>query len=223
MRAWWFAAAVAVPAVALAGWSHDFEDRGVQGVLTRDESGDLSTKCASQVPLPPAQVLAALLDMDAYGQWLPGTVEYRVVKRDGDSGTFYRKSEAPFFVPEMWANVDVKVERRADGGGHLTWKRTEGSIKVFDASWDVVPATTGSKVTYEVTTSVPLPAPAFILKRAGSTAIADTVVGLRNHALKRPYTPPPVAVAPAPVAAPPPSAVDVAPPSDPVPAAAKAP
>lgn len=172
-------------AASALAWTYDFDDDGIKGVLSRGDDGALATSCFVIIDRPPEKVVATLTDYDNIGAWVPGTVEYKVLKREGTGARFYRRSEAPFFMPQMWANVDVTVKDAGDGKTRVEWHRIEGTIEIFDASFDVEPAPGGSKVTYTVRTSVPLPAPAFILKRAGAKAIADTLKGLRSAARKR--------------------------------------
>ena len=169
----------------LLAWDYTFDDDGISGVLSRGDGDLMTTECHMLVDRSPDAVVAALTDYDRIGDWLPSTTEYRVLRRDGAGARFYRRNSTPFFVPEMWANVDATVQPLGDGKTHVEWHRVEGTVKVFDASFDVEPAGQGAKVTYRVKTAVELPVPAFILKRAGSKAIVETLQSLRAAARAR--------------------------------------
>ncbi|MEW5851195.1 MAG: SRPBCC family protein [Myxococcota bacterium] len=168
--------AFTVPALA---WTHTFQDPGITGTLSGGDDDVLATECRLTLDRPPEAVVAVLTDYDRIGEWMPDTVEYKVLKREGLNGRFYRHSKTPFFMKKLWAIVDATVTTGEDKKTHVTWHRTEGTITLFDATFDVEPAPQGATVTYKVRTAVPLSMPGFLLKRVGSEAILDTLRGLR--------------------------------------------
>lgn len=183
------AALVAFPQNAHAG-PHAFEADGIRGTVDRD--GDVMvTRTVMDVDRPVASVLAALTDYPRVGHWMPDTVEFRVVQSQGLNGRFWRKSKAPLFVPDPYATVDCTVEVTDADHARATWHRLDGTVKVFDALFDLEPAPGGgTRVTYNVRIGVPFPVPNFILYRAGPPAILDTMRGLRAEARRHPATAP---------------------------------
>lgn len=165
-------------AAGVHAWTHAFEEDGIQGTLAKD-GDNMTTECRVVVDRPPTTVLAVLSDYDHLGDWLPDTVEYRGERRAGLNGRFYRHSKAPFFMPKMWVIVDAVVTQEAAGHARVLWHRVEGSITAYDAQWDLSPAPGGTLVVYRVATSIPLPAPAFIIRRVAPDAIIGTLRGLR--------------------------------------------
>ncbi len=175
-----------------------FDKDGVTGTVDKKDDA-MHAHAVVVINRPVETVLAALTDFGHLGDWLPETLEYRGESKGGLNGRFYRKSKAPPLLPDPYATCEATGERQPNGGAVVRWQRVEGSIKQFDARYQLDPVPGGTRVTYTVVTVPPFAIPGFVLKRVAPNAIADTLRGLRRHALAMPA---PAPTSPLPVVAP---------------------
>ena len=175
---------VAVPGAAQAG-GHPFESDGIRGTVDA-EGSMLNAQAQMHIDRSPEQVLAALTDYPRLGDWMPRTVAYRVVKTNGRNGRFWRESRGPPLIANPHVTIDATVSTMEDGHTRVTWRRVEGSIRAFDATWDLEPVQGGTRVTYRAGFTLPFRMPGFIIRRMAPSVVLDTMRGLRTSARSRP-------------------------------------
>lgn len=125
----------------------------------------------------PAEVLAVVLDLEAYPEWADGMKRVEVTERD-DSG---RPVLARFVVDVRVAEIDY-VLRYDHSGPHLTWTLDHGDVlRQLDGEYQLVERDGLTDVGYSLEVDITLPVPAFLKKRAARTILDTSLRGLKDR------------------------------------------
>lgn len=137
------------------------------------------TEATSEIGAPPAEVMAVIVDFEAYPDWAKGIREARVLERDARG----RPATVAFHV--SMAPVETRYTlayRYAPRGRGLSWTTVEasGAVRSLEGEYVLEPGEQGTIVTYRLVMETGLALPGFLRRRAERT-IVDTALG----ALKR--------------------------------------
>lgn len=124
------------------------------------------------------QIMAVILDLEAYPQWADGMKHVEVTERDAEG----RPVLARFVVDARVAEIDY-VLRYDHGGEDLTWKLEEGEVvRQLDGRYHIIENDDGpSRVEYALEVDVTLPVPGFLKKRAAKVILDTGLRGLRQQ------------------------------------------
>lgn len=125
---------------------------------------------------PPTDVMAVILDLEAYPQWADGVSKVEVLSRD-DQG---RPVDARMFIDAKVFELDYVLRYVHESPTRITWTLTEGSqLTRLDGSYDLTPVEEGTHVTYSLEVDLQLPLPGFMRKRGAKVIMATGLKGLR--------------------------------------------
>lgn len=137
------------------------------------------TEATLEVGAPPAEIMAVIVDFEAYPAWAKGIREARVVERDGRG----RPVAVAFHVsmPPVETRYTLAY-RYAPRGRGISWTTVEatGAVRSLEGEYVLEPGEQGTIVTYRLVMETGMALPGFFRRRAERT-IVDTALG----ALKR--------------------------------------
>ncbi len=147
---------------------------------TRPGAGHYETKAIGEIAASTDLVRAVLDDVDSYSQFMPYTIESRIIKRDGDSIVGYQRISTPMVRDRDYTlRVRTTSKTGPNGTSYFTRWQTEnglgpeerpGIIRVHlcEGSWTLEPIGPNStRATYMVYTDSGGAIPDFI-KNVGS-------------------------------------------------------
>ena len=124
----------------------------------------------------PDEVLAVILDLEAYPEWSDDVNRVDVVSTD-DQG---RPRDARFDVDARVAQVDYVLRYDYDGPADVQWSLLEGEVlRQLDGSYTLVDRDGSTHVTYALEVDISMPVPGFIKKRAARTILDTGLKGLK--------------------------------------------
>ena len=127
------------------------------------------------------QIMAVILDLEAYPEWAEGMKKVEVTERD-DQG---RPVLARFVVDARVAEIDY-VLRYDHSGEHLTWQLERGEVvRQLDGRYHIVEGELSSEVDYSLEVDVTLPVPGFLKKRAAKVILDTGLRGLKQRVEQR--------------------------------------
>ncbi|MBY5161641.1 SRPBCC family protein [Salsipaludibacter albus] len=124
----------------------------------------------------PDEVLAVILDLEAYPEWSDDVNSVDVVSTDGQG----RPRDARFDVDARVAQVDYVLRYDYDGPADVQWSLLEGEVlRQLDGSYTLVDRDGSTHVTYALEVDISMPVPGFIKKRAARTILDTGLKGLK--------------------------------------------
>lgn len=189
---------------AESGWKLATETREV--IIYSREHGNSSLKEFKAVGLieaPAPAVHAVIDDVPNYPNFMPFTVECRVIKRENDALVSYQR-----ISPKLLADRDYTLRvwskswPTADGTAYLNkWSQANDlgppekkgivRVKVCDGAWLLEPeGADKTRATYTVYTDSGGTIPAFLANRASQTAISRLFAAVRKQVKDPKYTRP---------------------------------
>jgi len=100
------------------------------------------------VDAPRDEVLAVLLDVEAYPDWQPDVKEAEVLKTDAEG----RPAESELVQDAQVKKIRVRVRYEHDGENGFSWSLVKGDVKALDGSYRLEDAGSGTRVTYSLVT-----------------------------------------------------------------------
>lgn len=180
-----------------AAWEPIAEKDGMRVAARSVEgSGLQEVRVQGIIDASPEQVLAILLDVEAYPKTMPYTAEARVLKREGDAIWLYQVIDAPLASKRDLA-MKITVVRGPGGRLGTQWILDEsvapplrdGIVRVpaSEGSWDLVPIRGGkaTRATYRIHSDPGGDVPGWIVNRTNKTAIPDAFLAVRKAAVAR--------------------------------------
>lgn len=126
----------------------------------------------------PDEVLAVILDLEAYPEWSQDVKSVQVVSSD-DQG---RPVDARFDVDARVAQVDYVLRYDYAGPADVQWSLLEGEVlRQLDGSYVLTEQGGGTHVTYALDVDISMPVPGFIKKRAARTILDTGLRGLKTR------------------------------------------
>ncbi len=123
------------------------------------------------------EIMAVILDLEAYPQWAEGMKRVEVTERDAQG----RPVLARFVVDARVAEIDY-VLRYDHGGEDLTWTLEEGEVvRQLDGRYHIVEEGEQARVEYALEVDVTLPVPGFLKKRAAKVILDTGLRGLKQR------------------------------------------
>lgn len=104
-------------------------------VTSIEEEGDLRrTRAEGIIDAPAAAIFATVTDYAAYPEFMPDTVDCRVLASDGRVHVVHQEVEV------AWKRIryDIEITHRADELG-TSWHQTGGDLDVNEGTWTIVP------------------------------------------------------------------------------------
>jgi len=134
------------------------------------------TESTVNVAAPPADVLAAIADVESYPRWAAGVKEVEVLS----TGAAGRPKQVRFVVDNGPIKdtyvLDYSWAVKRDGTGSVSWTLVEAEIiKSLDGAYEMASERGGTKVTYRLAVDVKIPMLG-MLKRKAEKVIIDTAL-----------------------------------------------
>ena len=131
-----------------------------------------------EIAAPAEEILATLLDFDAYPTWARDLKGVTVDSRD-DEG---RAREVTFRAAAMGRSTGYTLQYE-HGDDRLSWELVRGDImRKLDGSYHLAPVTPGrTLVTYHLAVDLIVPLPGFVKRRAEQKIVHTALRELRAH------------------------------------------
>jgi len=126
----------------------------------------------------PAQVMAVIVDFEAYPAWAQGMKSAEVVGRDADG-----RAEAVHFELEATPIKDSYTLRyQYVGENTLLWTLAEGRmLRAMEGSYELVATGSGTQVTYQLSVDVAIPMIGLLRRKAEKVIIDTALKGLKKR------------------------------------------
>lgn len=122
------------------------------------------------------QVLAVILDLEAYPEWSDDVKAVEVLETD-DQG---RPHLARFDVDARVAQVDYVLEYDYDDTPDVAWSLYSSEMLTqLDGEYHLEEQSGGTRVTYSLDVDIAMPVPGFLKKRAAKTILDTGLSGLK--------------------------------------------
>lgn len=132
------------------------------------------------------EVWKVINDYEHFKDFMPGVVESRIEKREGNTIYFYERDHVPV-LKDTW--YLLRCEHN-DEKHRKTMTLVEGSVDSLDATWSVKPFDNGKAlVEYAVQTDPGLYLPRWVQKRIVSKTVRGLFQGIRNVSCSSPSGP----------------------------------
>jgi ribosome-associated toxin RatA of RatAB toxin-antitoxin module len=126
----------------------------------------------------PAQVMAVIVDFEAYPAWAQGMKSAEVVSRDADG-----RAQTVHFELEATPIKDAyTLAYTYIGSDTLRWTLAEGRmLRAMEGSYDLVAADSGTEVTYQLSVDVAIPMIGMLRRKAEKVIIDTALKGLKKR------------------------------------------
>lgn len=118
----------------------------------------LVVEVVGDIEAPPAEVRAALLDLDEFGRWFPNTQEWEVLEHAKDTAVAYGRLSLPwpvddrdYIVRYSWSDPqESEFTLRSEVVRGVGPPERDGVVRVekMTTTWEVAPLGTGTRVRY---------------------------------------------------------------------------
>ena len=154
------------------------------------------------IDVPPWVCKNVVDDVESFPEFMPYTVDSRIVARDGEDLIVYQRLDAPMIADRDWVMRTRNESRRREDGVieyKKTWRSAEGHgpepsegvvrILVNQGCWIFEPRAKGegTRVTYRVFTDPGGRIPNWMVNRANTKAIPKLFAAVAERALERQY------------------------------------
>jgi ribosome-associated toxin RatA of RatAB toxin-antitoxin module len=130
------------------------------------------------VQADPATIMSVIADFPAYSQWA-GPVKKTEVLEEGKDG---RAKKVRFNVEIMGLSDTYINEYTWDGDKRVDWTMTEGKSQKSQVGWyELTPAGSGTKVTYDLTVEIGIPVPGLIRRRIQGKIVDTALKDLKKR------------------------------------------
>jgi ribosome-associated toxin RatA of RatAB toxin-antitoxin module len=177
--------------VSKEGGGDDVEQTGTAGKVrepTRESRPIAGTdlvrgRSTVIVNAPIDLVRKAVLNYDAYAEFMPHYVASKVLGKNPDGGyQVYMKWEALNGAMKMWARFDMSAAKKDGKAETYSSKLIEGNVKAAKAIWRLEPVDDShTKLTLEVFLHPDAPLPSSLLNHENVQGAAKGVVAMRDH------------------------------------------
>ncbi|MCZ4499590.1 MAG: Polyketide cyclase / dehydrase and lipid transport [Marmoricola sp.] len=126
----------------------------------------------------PAQVMAVIVDFEAYPTWAQGMKAARVVSRD-DSG---RAQQVHFELEAAPIKDSYTLDYTYVGDQTLRWTLAEGRmLRSMEGSYGLASSADGTQVTYQLSVDVAIPMIGMLRRKAEKVIIDTALKGLKKR------------------------------------------
>lgn len=124
------------------------------------------------------QVMAAIVDFEAYPQWAQGIKAAEVRSRDEDN-----RAETVYFELEAAPIKDsYTLAYTYHGANVLRWTLVEGRMmRALEGSYELVDSGAGTEVTYRLSVDVAIPMIGLLRRKAEKVIIDTALKGLKKR------------------------------------------
>ena len=124
------------------------------------------------------QVMAAIVDFEAYPQWAQGIKDARVETRDDQD-----RAATVYFELEAAPIKDSYTLAYTYEGAHvLRWTLVEGRMmRAMEGSYELAASGTGTQVTYRLSVDVAIPMIGLLRRKAEKVIIDTALKGLKKR------------------------------------------
>ena len=168
---------------------------------SRPGRGHYESKAIGEIVASTAIVHAVIDDVDAYSQFMPYTVESRILKREGDSVVGYQRISTPLVKDRDYTLRVRTTSKTVDGGtSYLSrWETDNASgpperpgivrIKLCEGGWLLEPVAPNlTRATYSIYTDSGGTIPAFIKNVGSQVGIRRIFAAIRRQIRDPKYT-----------------------------------
>ena len=137
------------------------------------------TEGTTTIAAPPADVMAVIIDFDAYPEWA-GISKATVTKKDSKG----RPKEVAMEFSQMGFSAAYTLTYSyapKDGGVSWTTLEASGAVKDIEGEYVLEPEGDGTKVTYRLTLELGISLPGFLRRQAEKQAINTALGGLKKR------------------------------------------
>ena len=130
------------------------------------------------IDAPPAEVMEAIADFDAYPEWAQGvhTAEVRETLPDGRAKEVYFEIEATPIKDSYTLGYDW------NGDESVTWSLVSGKMmKRLDGAYVLRPSGAGTEVTYRLAVELGIPMIGMLKRKAEKVIIDTALKGLKKR------------------------------------------
>ena len=126
----------------------------------------------------PAQVMAVIVDFEAYPHWAQGIKEAKVLTRGSDE-----RAETVYFELEAAPIKDsYTLAYTYPAQTVLRWTLAEGRMmRAMEGSYELAPAGAGTEVTYRLSVDVAIPMIGLLRRKAEKVIIDTALKGLKKR------------------------------------------
>ncbi|HET6153063.1 MAG TPA: SRPBCC family protein [Marmoricola sp.] len=130
------------------------------------------------IDAPPAQVMAVIVDFEAYPAWAQGMKAAEVLSTDSAG-----RAETVHFELEAAPIKDsYTLAYRYDGDQVLRWTLVEGKmLRSMEGAYELVAANAGTEVTYRLSVDVAIPMIGLLRRKAEKVIIDTALKGLKKR------------------------------------------
>ncbi|MET3963568.1 carbon monoxide dehydrogenase subunit G [Marmoricola sp. OAE513] len=125
-----------------------------------------------------AQVMAVIVDFEAYPAWAQGMKEVHVVTRDASG----RAETVHFDLEAAPIKDSYTLAYRYEGDETLRWTLAEGKmLRGMEGSYELAAAGNGTRVTYQLSVDVAIPMIGLLRRKAEKVIIDTALKGLKKR------------------------------------------
>ncbi|MCX6395863.1 MAG: SRPBCC family protein [Propionibacteriales bacterium] len=126
----------------------------------------------------PAQVMAAIVDFEAYPRWAQGIKAAQVLTTDPDG----RASTVYFELEAAPIKDSYTLAYTYQGGEVLRWTLAEGRMmRAMEGSYELAATGAGTEVTYRLSVDVAIPMIGLLRRKAEKVIIDTALKGLKKR------------------------------------------
>ncbi len=154
---------------------------------TQESGGTVAESVSESVKInaSPAEVMAAIANLDDYPNWSDGFTGVEIISTHDDGGpkdvSFSIATpigKDVYEISYVWTgNESVSWTLNNDGSG----KPKSSMMKRLIGSYTLTPDGSGTKVTYELEIDPKIPMMGFMKKKAAATIVDNALNGLKTH------------------------------------------
>ncbi len=138
-----------------------------------------------RIDASPAEVMAAIANLDDYPSWSDGFTGVEIISTHGDGGP----KDVSFSITTPIGKDVYEISYVWAGNDSVTWtlntddagKPKSSMMKRLIGSYTLTPDGTGTKVTYELEIDPKIPMMGFMKKKAAATIVDGALNGLKKH------------------------------------------
>lgn len=126
----------------------------------------------------PAQVMAAIVDFEAYPRWAQGIKAAEVQTRTADD----RAATVYFELEAAPIKDSYTLAYTYEGDNVLRWTLAEGRMmRAMEGSYDLVASGSGTQVTYKLSVDLAIPMIGLLRRKAEKVIIDTALKGLKKR------------------------------------------
>lgn len=126
----------------------------------------------------PAQVMAVIVDFEAYPAWAQGMKAAEVVGRDAEG----RAERVHFELEAAPIKDSYTLQYRYVGSDTLLWTLAEGKmLRAMEGSYELVASGSSTQVTYQLSVDVAIPMIGLLRRKAEKVIIDTALKGLKKR------------------------------------------